>query len=75
MSKYKTVLQNLVEISTFPEVKIRAADVAADVPLTCRCHTADVAADFAADVRIPEQPESLFLSIIHSVAWRQIIVA
>ena len=49
MRSYKKVLKNLHEISTYFGAKNRAADVAADTPLTCRRRTADIAADVAAD--------------------------
>ena len=75
MPEPKNEVHNLHEILTFLDAKFRAADAAADVPQTCRRRSADTAAYVAADVRFSEQPESLFPTIIHSTAWRQIIVA
>jgi hypothetical protein len=75
MPKPKNVLINMDEILSFSGVKIGAAHVAAHAPLTFRLRSAHVAAYVAAHVRFSEQTESLFATIIHSTAWRQIIVA
>ena len=69
MRSYKKVLKNLHEISTYFGAKNRAADVAADTPLTCRRRTADIAADVAADVAFSERPESDFSDPIHMIAY------
>jgi len=69
MRSYKKVLKNLHEISTYFGAKNRAADVAADTPLTCRRRTADIATDVAADVAFSERPESDFSDPIHMIAY------
>jgi hypothetical protein len=69
MRSYKKVIKFLHEISTYFGAKNRAADVAADMPLTCRRRTADVAADIAADVAFSERPESDFSDPIHMIAY------
>ena len=71
MHKYKIILLNLHEISTYLGVKIRAADVAADMPLTCRRRSADIAADVAADVVPSERSENAFPAPILMIAYPQ----
>lgn len=75
MPEPKNELHHLHKILTFLNANFCAADAAADVPQTCRRHSADVAADVAADVQFPQWPESLFATISHSTAWQQILVA
>ena len=72
MLEHKYVLLKLHEFLTFFGAKNRAADVAADTPLTCRRRTADVAADVAADVVPSERPEIVFSAPIHRLHTRKI---
>ncbi len=69
MRSYKIVLINLHQFSTYLGAENRAADVAADMPLTCRRRSADIAADVAADVVPSEHPEIAFTAPIHMVAY------
>ena len=69
MRSYKNVLINLHQFPTYFGDKNRAADAAADVPQTHRRHTADVAADIAADVGFSKRPESDFSVPIHMIAY------
>ena len=72
MRSHKIVLINLHQFSTYFGAKNRAADVAADMPLTCRRRTADIAADVAADVVPSERTESVFTAPIHRLHTRKI---
>jgi len=69
MRNQKIVLINLHEISTYLGAKYRAADAAADVPPTCRRHTAAVAAATAADDVLSERRESDYFGPIHMIAY------
>jgi hypothetical protein len=71
MRSYKIVLTNLHHFLTFLGAKYRAADVAADMPPTHRRHTADIAADAAADVEYSERSESDFPAPTHMIAYPQ----
>jgi len=73
MRSHKIVLINLHQFSTYFVAKNRAADVAADTPLTCRRRSADIAADVAADVVPSERPENAFTAPIHMIAYPRII--
>ncbi len=67
MRSHKIVLINLHQFPTYFGVKNCAADTAADVPPPCRRHTADVAADAAADAVPSERPEIAFTAPIHMI--------
>ncbi len=71
MRSQKNGFTHLYKFLTNFYSRIRAADVAADMPLTCRCHTADVAADNAADVALSEHPESRNFSPTPVLIWLQ----
>jgi len=67
MNRLKIALNYLHQFRAYFFEKNCAADVAADLPLTCRWRAADIAADAAADVRLPERPESVFPTPIHII--------
>lgn len=69
MHSYKKVLIHLHQLPTYLGAKKRAADVAADMTLTCRRRSADIAAVVAADVGFSERPESDFSDPIHMIAY------
>ena len=69
MNSGRNELAHVHQFSTYLGVKNRAADVAADMPLTCRRRTADIAADVAADVAPPRSKESVFSDPIHMIAY------